>query len=86
VGEKPGGFPAADAVRYLARHGIEASPHELTRRGSTEETIAGAVGKIGGDLLIMGAYGRSRMREFLFGGVTRYFLEDCPHPALLMAH
>jgi nucleotide-binding universal stress UspA family protein len=44
------------------------------------------VNKIGGDLLIMGAYGRSRMREFLFGGVTRYFLEDCPRPALLMAH
>jgi nucleotide-binding universal stress UspA family protein len=86
VGEKPGGFPAADAVGYLARHGIAAAPHELTRKGSTEETIAAAVNKIGGDLLIMGAYGRSRMREFLFGGVTRYFLEDCPRPALLMAH
>jgi nucleotide-binding universal stress UspA family protein len=86
VREKPGGFPAADAVRYLSRHSINAEPHELTRKGSTEETIAAAVLRLGGELLIMGAYGRSRMREFLFGGVTRYFLEDCPRPALLMAH
>jgi len=86
VGEKPGGFPASDAVRYLARHSIKAVPHELVRKGSTEETLAAAVLRLGGDLLIMGAYGRSRMREFLFGGVTRYFLEDCPRPALLMAH
>ena len=34
----------------------------------------------------MGAYGKSRMREFLFGGVTLYFLEDSDGPALLMAH
>lgn len=86
VGEKPGGFPAADAVRYLSRHSIQAEPHELTRKGSTEETLAAATLKLGGELLILGAYGRSRMREFLFGGVTRYFLEDCPRPALLMAH
>ena len=86
VGEKAGGFPAADAVRYLARHSIGAEPHELPRKGSTEETLAAAVFGLGGELLIMGAYGRSRMREFLFGGVTRYFLEDCARPALLMAH
>jgi nucleotide-binding universal stress UspA family protein len=86
VREKPGGFPADDAVRYLARHSIHAEPHELTRKGSTEETLAAAVLKLGGELLIMGAYGRSRMREFLFGGATRYFLEDCMRPALLMAH
>jgi nucleotide-binding universal stress UspA family protein len=86
VREKPGGFPAADAVRYLSRHSIKAEPHELVRKGSTEETLAAAVLRLGGELLIMGAYGRSRMREFLFGGVTRYFLEDCPRPALLMAH
>lgn len=86
VREKPGGFPAGDAVRYLTRHSIQAEPHDLTRKGSTEETLAAAVQKIGGELLIMGAYGRSRVREFLFGGVTRYFLEDCPRPALLMAH
>jgi nucleotide-binding universal stress UspA family protein len=86
VREKPGGFPAADAVRYLARHSIHAEPHELTRKGSTEETLAAAAQRIGGELLIMGAYGHSRMREFLFGGVTRHFLEAAEGPALLLAH
>jgi nucleotide-binding universal stress UspA family protein len=34
----------------------------------------------------MGGYGHSRVREFLFGGVTRYFLEDAAGPALFLAH
>jgi len=78
VQEKPGGFPATDALRYLSRHGVKAELHELARTGSTEETLAAA--------LVMGAYGHSRMREYLFGGVTRYFLEDVTSPALLLAH
>ncbi len=86
VQEKPGGFPAADALSYLARHGIAADPRELARHGSTEQTLAAAVAESGADLLVMGAYGRSRMREYLFGGVTRHFLEDDAAPALLLAH
>jgi nucleotide-binding universal stress UspA family protein len=58
----------------------------LTREGSTEATLANAVANAGGELLVMGAYGKSRMREFLFGGVTLYFLEESTAPALLMAH
>ncbi|MEN9924663.1 MAG: hypothetical protein RL268_789 [Pseudomonadota bacterium] len=34
----------------------------------------------------MGAFGHSRLREFMFGGVSRYFLELENGPALLMAH
>jgi nucleotide-binding universal stress UspA family protein len=34
----------------------------------------------------MGAYGHSRLREFLLGGVTRYFLEDSAGPTLLLAN
>jgi len=34
----------------------------------------------------MGAYGHSRMRELLFGGVTRFFLSEPDAPALLLAH
>ena len=86
VKEKPGGFPPVDALSYLSRHGIKAELHELARNGSTEETLAGAAAKSQCDLLVMGAFGHSRMREYFFGGVTRYFLEDCPRPALLLAH
>jgi nucleotide-binding universal stress UspA family protein len=35
------------------------------------------------DLLVMGAYGHSRMREFVFGGVTRDILADCAIPVLM---
>jgi len=86
VKEKPGGFPPIDALEYLSRHGIKAELHELARSGSTEETLAAAASKLQADLLVMGAFGHSRMREYFFGGVTRYFLEDCPRPALLLAH
>ena len=86
VQEKARGFPATDALRYLSRHGIKAELQELARTGSTEETISAAVARLQGQLLVMGAYGHSRMREYLFGGVTRYFLNDCPAPALLLAH
>lgn len=86
VAEKPGGFPATDALRYLSRHGVKAELHELPRSGSTEEALAGAVARLNGDVLVMGAFGHSRMREYLFGGVTRYFLEVEGSPALLLAH
>jgi nucleotide-binding universal stress UspA family protein len=86
VAEKPGGFPATEALRYLSRHGIHAELEEHERRGSTEETLATAVAQNHAELLVMGAYGKSRMREFLFGGVTAYFLDDASAPALLLVH
>lgn len=85
VAEHPGDFPPTEALRYLSRHGVTAELNELSRRGSIEETLAVAVASA--DLLVMGAYGHSRVREFLFGGVTRFFLEEIENsPALLMAH
>lgn len=84
--DAPQGFPPTDALRYLARHGIKAELHELTKAGSVEETLLSAVSRLGGQVLVMGAFGHSRVREFLFGGVTRYFLEEPSAPPLLMAH
>lgn len=86
ISEKPGGFPATDALRYLSRHGIHAELEEHERRNTTEETLATAVARAHAELLVMGAYGKSRMREFLFGGVTAYFLNEADAPALLLAH
>mgnify|MGYP001765231671 CR=1 FL=1 len=84
--DKPEGFPATDALRYLSRHDVSAELHEFDRGFSIEETLAEAVRRLGAELLVMGAYSHSRMREFLFGGVTRYFLEDAKAPPLLLAH
>ena len=86
VKEKAGGFPATEALRYLSRHGVKAELSELSRAGSTEETLAGAVMRLQAGLLVMGAYGHSRLREFLFGGVTDYFIGVAGGPALLLAH
>lgn len=86
LNEKAEGFPPTDALRYLSRHGIKAELHELQRGPSIEETLAGAVARLDTSLLVMGAYSHSRVREFLFGGVTRYFLEMDGAPALLLAH
>lgn len=84
--EKAEGFPATDALRYLSRHGISGELHELGRKGTIEETLAGAAIALGAQLMVMGAYSHSRVREFLFGGVTRYFLEEESSPPLLLAH
>ncbi|HKX79501.1 MAG TPA: universal stress protein [Novosphingobium sp.] len=86
VAEKPGGFAPGEALRYLNQHEVTAELKELTRHGSTEETLSRAVAEAGADLLVLGAFGKSRMREYLFGGVTRYFLEHRNSPSLFLAH
>ena len=84
--EKAEGFPPTDALRYLSRHGISAELHELPRGESIEETLAARVAQLGAQLMVMGAYGHSRVRELLFGGVTRYFLDEQAAPPLLLVH
>ena len=84
--DAPSGFPPSEALRYLARHGIKAELIELAKGNSVEETLAAAATHQHAQLLVMGGYGHSRVREFLFGGVTRYFLEDAAGPALFLAH
>lgn len=86
VAEKAEGLPASTALHYLSRHGVHAEFDELERGNSTEETLAAAAARAGAQLLVMGAYGKNRMREFLFGGVTAYFLSEETAPALLLAH
>jgi nucleotide-binding universal stress UspA family protein len=84
--EEPAGFPPTDALRYLSRHGLKAELHELAKDGSVEQTLAREAARLGAQLLVLGAYGHGRVREFLFGGVTRYFLEEASTPPLLLAH
>ena len=77
---------APDVVRHLKRHGVEA--REVMVEASQEgvaATILGYCAEQNPDLLVMGAYGHAKLREDLFGGVTRSVLEAAPIP-LLMAH
>ncbi|MFM2409186.1 MAG: hypothetical protein RL481_14 [Pseudomonadota bacterium] len=83
---EPGEYPLTDAADYLARHGITSTIEPVPGGGkSVEEHLVIAATGFGADLLIMGAYGHSRWREALFGGVTHYVLAET-HVPVLLAH
>ena len=84
--DKAGAFPSIEASAYLSRYGVHSELVERERgKLSIEETIESVAGEIGADLIVMGAFGHSRLRETLLGGVTRYFLSDSNIP-LFLAH
>ncbi|MBA4752940.1 MAG: universal stress protein [Sphingopyxis sp.] len=86
VGADEGRIDAEDALRYLSRHGIHAILRAEERRGVTvEEALERTARDLGAGLIVMGAFGHSRLRETFFGGVTRYLL-DAAHTPLLLAH
>ncbi|TDI57323.1 MAG: universal stress protein [Alphaproteobacteria bacterium] len=75
-----------DVVTYLSRHGINAKQINLSAaREGVGATILGYCSETDPDVLVMGAYGHARLREELFGGVTRHILEHANVP-VLMAH
>jgi nucleotide-binding universal stress UspA family protein len=81
-GEEPG----SDIAAYLARKGYSVTLERLAGMGrSPEAVLAQYAGDVGASLLVMGAYGHSRLRQRIFGGVTRSMLESPPLP-LLLAH
>ena len=79
-------YPQTDAAAYLSRHGITPEIHLIPRDGkSVKDALKVAVDDIKADWMVMGAYGHSRLRELLFGGVTRNFLSNSSIP-ILIAH
>lgn len=75
-----------DVVRHLKAHGVKAAAVEVDVAG---RKIGAALDSYllaeGADLLVMGAYGHSRMREFVVGGATRHVLHR-PPKALFLSH
>ncbi|MGT2478063.1 universal stress protein [Methylobacterium oryzae CBMB20] len=64
-----------DVVRYLALHDVAAGAHPVKPTGWTvADTLQAAATEFGVDLIVTGAYGYSRLREWFFGGVTRDLL------------
>ncbi|NNU81161.1 universal stress protein [Halovulum dunhuangense] len=81
-GEEPG----ADIATYLAHHGIRPEVVKLPSEGRTaEEDITRQVRETGADMLVMGAYGHSRLRQRIFGGTTQAILDAPPCP-VFFAH
>jgi nucleotide-binding universal stress UspA family protein len=78
--------PGADIARHLGHAGIE--PHIVNLTSGEHETgelLLRAAREQDCDLIVIGAYGHSRFREWALGGVTRFMLTYSPMP-LLIAH
>lgn len=68
--------PTFDPMAFLGRHGIEASHHRLrTSPGDAGAALLAKAQHFNADLLVMGAYGHTRLRERIFGGATRHVLK-----------
>lgn len=72
-----------DAATYLSRHGIHAEVEIAPAADSIAVAIRTEAERYGADYLVMGAYSHSRIRETLFGGVTRAMLSACSLPMVL---
>ena len=77
------GPAGAELATHLARHGIEATARTVKAgsRSLGEATLAEAVA-LGANLLVKGAYARSRLRQVVFGGATTHVLEHARLPVL----
>jgi nucleotide-binding universal stress UspA family protein len=77
-------LPAAELSRYLERRGIAAKSDCVDAAGSQiSEVFRTYLTSHQTDLLVMGAYGHSRVRQFILGGATRSMLSKPPVPILL---
>lgn len=86
LGARAGQQPGADVAAHLARHEVGTRVKRVTSGGTgIGELLLAQAGEEGADLLVMGGYGHSRLREMLVGGVTRHVLEHATVP-ILFAH
>jgi nucleotide-binding universal stress UspA family protein len=88
VNDKAGAHPhlGEGVVRHLSVHGVAATTDEVDAKGrKAGQVITDHVAETGAELLVMGAYGHSRFREFLLGGATEHMLHD-PAAPIFMSH
>ncbi len=78
-------LPGFNITRHLTRHGISATLKKLPAAQDIGATLLSYAADSGADYMVMGAYGHSRLREFVLGGTTRTILGSMTIP-VLMAH
>jgi nucleotide-binding universal stress UspA family protein len=90
--EPPGGIVSlpdlatADVVAALKRRGVAAAAEPTVSDGTpVADVILSRAADLGADLIVMGAYGHSRLRELVLGGVSRSFFREMTVP-VLMSH
>lgn len=81
-----GTIAGANIAETLNRDGVKCEVMNVASGGmSTGETLLRAANDHGADLLVLGAYGHTRLTEWVFGGTTRHVLRNLDRP-LLMSH
>jgi len=76
--------PGADVGEHLARHGMKVEVKRITSPDiDVASTVLSYAADANSDLIVMGGYGHSRLREFVLGGVTRGILESMTVPTLM---
>jgi len=69
---------------FLTAHGVKAEPRRL-ERSDPAAALLGLAAETGAGLIVAGAFGHARLREFIFGGVTRNLLH-ADGPSLFLSH
>jgi nucleotide-binding universal stress UspA family protein len=78
--------PTRELHEYLKLHGLNCVDHAINPAGEdTGEVLLDVAQRTAADLLVIGGYGHSRLREFVLGGVTRHLLSEAMVP-ILIAH
>jgi nucleotide-binding universal stress UspA family protein len=78
------GMPGSEMATTLSRHDIKVEAgHSATQDIGVGDELLSRAADQGADLLVMGAYGHSRVREYVFGGATRHILQHMTLPTLL---
>lgn len=75
----------ADVALHLARHGVKADVSVMSSDIGEGDMLLSQAADFGADLIVMGAYGHSRARELILGGVTRHLLRHMTVP-VFMSH
>ena len=81
---KHGAMPGADIGLYLARHGVRVEARaECGEMIDVGNTLLSRASDFGTDLIVMGAYGHSRLQELVMGGASRTIIDSMTVPVLL---
>lgn len=84
IGEEDELYPQTDASTYLSHHGIKSDLQSYPASAGTADAVLTDVAKAqGAGAVLIGAYGHSRLRETLLGGVTRRLVTSSTVPVLL---
>lgn len=76
----------AELAKYLARHGVEIVLDNINAEGrAIGDVLRSCVASRNADLLVMGAYGHSRVRDFILGGATKSMI-DQPRLPIFLSH